>query len=366
MPPPPPPHAHQGVVETRRSKSAPRPTRSRAGATGDRREDHQPRLNARSKLNRGSFDEPAPTSNGKLCIHALRLLGWNSIDRSLLQTILCKRTAASYVAAYAESLVAEVSSSRSIVFFDWGCLCIIDEISPAYSNVDERHEEEAFEQYLDFLLKDVVYPCSSNEDVTVVQRPQDEDRDSITLIFDRGSTGRRNPILNDVVYLEPTVEAEDRRKRALACALALSQSLALKHVELELQRWITESVNPLTLVLAQSGDVPDEEDTLRLYGRLHGFLHEVDGIGQALAMPADIDVESKAIYLMAYEYLEVEARLKVMQERFDITKASLSLFKSLRESSESTRKERIIIYLLVVCVLIAGLELLVKASRWHG
>ena len=323
-------------------------------------------MNARSKL-RGTFDEPAqtPTSNAKLRIHALRLLEWNSIDRSLLQTILCKRTAASYVAAYAESLVAEVSSSRSIVFFDWGCLCIIDEITSAYSNVDERHEEEAFEQFLDFLLKDVVYPCSSN-DVTVVQRPLDEDRDSITLIFSGGSAGRRNPILNDVVYLEPTVEAEDRRKRALACALALSQSLALKHVELELQRWITESVNPLTLVLAQSGDVPDEVDTLRLYGRLHGFLHEVDGIGQALAMPADIDVESKAIYLMAYEYLEVEARLKVMQERFDITKASLSLFKSLRESSESTRKERIIIYLLVVCVLIAGLELLVKASRWRG
>lgn len=63
---------------------------------------------------------------------------------------------------------------------------------------------------------------------------------------------------------------------------------------------------------------------------------------------------------MAYEYLEVEARLKVMQERFDIIKGSLSLFKTLRESSESTRKERIIIWLLVVCVVIAALELLMK------
>ena len=49
-----------------------------------------------------------------------------------------------------------------------------------------------------------------------------------------------------------------------------------------------------------------------------------------------------------------------MQDRFDIIKASLSLFKTLRESSESTRKERIIIWLLVVCVVIAALELLVK------
>ncbi len=63
---------------------------------------------------------------------------------------------------------------------------------------------------------------------------------------------------------------------------------------------------------------------------------------------------------MTYEYLEVEARQKVMQDRFDIIKASLSLFKTLRESSESTRKERIIIWLLVVCVVIAALELLVK------
>lgn len=54
-----------------------------------------------------------------------------------------------------------------------------------------------------------------------------------------------------------------------------------------------------------------------------------------------------------------------MTDRFDIIKASLSLFKSLKESSDSTRKERIIIYLLVVCCVIAALELLVKAYRWH-
>jgi len=127
-----------------------------------------------------------------------------------------------------------------------------------------------------------------------------------------------------------------------------------------LQQWIERSFNPRTLILAESGEVPDEPTTLKLYGQYTGFVQEVDVIGQALAMPADIDAEYKGLYLMTYEYLEVEARQKVMQDRFDIIKASLSLFKTLRESSESTRKERIIIWLLVVCVVIAALELLVK------
>ena len=226
--------------------------------------------------------------------------------------------------------------------------------------MDEKQEDEAFRQFLSFLLEDVVFPSSSLPgDAIEPFRLTDEDQDSLTLTF-ANAKGRKNPIENDVVYLEPTESAEDRRKSALACGLALGQSLSLKGVELKLQRWTTDSFNPRTLILAESGEVPDEECTLRLYGQYTGFLQEVDVIGQALAMPADIDAESKDLYLMTYEYLEVEARQKVMQERFDIIKASLSLFKALRESSESTRKERIIIWLLVVCVVIAALELLVK------
>ena len=271
--------------------------------------------NARSKLLgqlvesefEGQSSPSTRQQTSTIRIRALRLADWSSIDRSLLQTILCKRTAASFVAAYTDSLVAEVSDRRSIAIYDWGCLCVIDEVPAWYSNVDEQQEEEAFEQYLQFLLEDVIYPCSSSDssDVRVAARPVDEDLDSLTLRFSGGAKDRKNPIVNDVVFLEPASDptSEDRRKTALACALALSQSLALKGVELELQRWTTESLNPLTQILAESGDVPDEEVTLRLYGNFHSFLHEVDGIGQALAMPADIDLEARETYLMCYEYL---------------------------------------------------------------
>ena len=287
--------------------------------------------NARSKLRftSAAFRDPEYIDTmSTVRIRALRLSDWNTIDRSMLQSLLCKRTAASYVAAFTDMLVAEVSDHRSIAIYDWGCLCVIDEIASGYINVDKQEEDEAFRQYLDFLVEDVVYPCSSSDEIEV-SKPTDEDQDSLTLLFS-GTEGRKNPIENDVVYLDPTESAEDRRKKALACALALSQSLALKGVELELQQWATESLNPLTLILAESGEVPDEEVTLRLYGRyvlltcaagrviqgfrvhgvficmkdlqyhvshvhgrFHGFLHEVDGIGQALAMPADIDAESK-------------------------------------------------------------------------
>lgn len=353
------------VDDGRRSRSAPRPTGTRRHVGKDVARGRPQATttfsakNARSKLNFSSSDHIEGTNQVR--IRALRLPHWNSIDRSTLQSLLCKRTAASYVAAFNDMLVAEVSDRRCICIYDWGCMCVIDdEIDSGYLNVDEKQEDEAFRQFLSFLLEDVVFPSSSLPgDAIEPFRLTDEDQDSLTLTF-ANAKGRKNPIENDVVYLEPTESAEDRRKSALACGLALGQSLSLKGVELKLQRWTTDSFNPRTLILAESGEVPDEECTLRLYGQYTGFLQEVDVIGQALAMPADIDAESKDLYLMTYEYLEVEARQKVMQERFDIIKASLSLFKALRESSESTRKERIIIWLLVVCVVIAALELLVK------
>jgi uncharacterized Rmd1/YagE family protein len=344
-------------MESRRSRSAPRPTGSKHGVP--------PVKNARSKLRKVFVDEPVAIPSDvqdavtEIRIRALRLADWNTIDRALLQTILCKRTAASYVAAYSEMLLAELDTNRCIGIYDWGCICVIDEVFREGYGIEQR-EEDAFKQYLDFLLHDVIYPCSSSTAGFV--KPTDEDQDSLTLLFS-GVKGRKNPIENDVVFLEPTTSAEDRRKMAMACSLALSQSLSLRSLELELQEWCAEQLNPLTLILAESGDVPDEEVTLRLFGRFYGFLEAVDRIGPALQSPADIDAEAKAMYTMAYEYLEVEARLKVMHERFDIIKSSLGLFKTLRESSESTRKERIIIYLLVVCVCIAALELLVKMSR---
>jgi len=367
----------------RRSKSAPRPT-GRRNAGKDQSSKDAPRgrahattattatttrKNARSHLKftggsllRDDLDAH-DTTTSKVRIRALRLPGWNTIDRSMLQSLLCKRTAASYVAAFTDMLVAEVSDPRCICIYDWGCLCVIDdEIESGNLHVDGPREDDAFRQFLEFLLQDVVFPSSSLPyDAVESFRLTDESQDSMTLIFG-GRKGRKNPIENDVVYLEPAGSAEDRRKSALACALALGQSLSLKGVEIKLQRWTAESFNPRTLILAESGEVPDEECTLKLYGQYTGFVQEVDVIGQALAMPADIDAESKAVYLMTYEYLEVEARQKVMQDRFDIIKASLSLFKTLRESSESTRKERIIIWLLVVCVVIAALELMVKIT----
>ena len=266
------------------------------------------------------------------------------------------------MAAFNDMLVAEVSDRRCICIYDWGCMCVIDdEIDSGYLNVDEKQEDEAFRQFLSFLLEDVVFPSSSLPgDAIEPFRLTDEDQDSLTLTF-ANAKGRKNPIENDVVYLEPTESAEDRRKKcpwhagwrlARACLSRVSNS-------------------------SSSGGRPTRSTRGRSFLRSRvrcrtrnahyactasytGFLQEVDVIGQALAMPADIDAESKDLYLMTYEYLEVEARQKVMQERFDIIKASLSLFKALRESSESTRKERIIIWLLVVCVVIAALELLVK------
>jgi hypothetical protein len=365
-----------GLDDERRSKSAPRPTavcrrakevkeasRGRAQATTaaakrNARCSQLKRAGGSTLLSDASGAHNAATS--KVWIRALRLPGWNTVDRSMLQTLLCKRTAASYVAAFTDVLVAEVSDRRCICIYDWGCLCVIDEIESGFAGI-VLHEDDAFRQFLEFLLQDVVFPSSSLPCDTIESfRLTDEDQDSMTLMFVGGGKGRKNPIENDVVYLEPTESAEERRKCALACALALGQSLSLKGVEIMLQQWIERSFNPRTLILAESGEVPDEPTTLKLYGQYTGFVQEVDVIGQALAMPADIDAEYKGLYLMTYEYLEVEARQKVMQDRFDIIKASLSLFKTLRESSESTRKERIIIWLLVVCVVIAALELLVK------
>jgi uncharacterized Rmd1/YagE family protein len=346
-------------MDSRRSKSAPRPGRASTQTVSIK--------NSRSKQRKIFLNDAVPLETPRaqnavrIRIHALRLADWNTIDRALLQTILCKRTAASYVASYSQMLMAEVGTNRHILVFDWGCLCIVDE-GTQHRRLTDQQEEEALNQYIDFLLNDVIYVCSSS-DIKERVKPSAEDQDSITLLF-AGVRGRKNRIENDVMFLEPTDIAEDRRKLATACSFALSQSLSLRSLELELQDWCAEQLNPLTIVLAESGDVPDEEVTLRLYGRLYGFLDSVDAIGPALDTPADLeDSDTKAVYSEVYEYLEVEGRLKIMHERFDIFKASLSLFKSLLESSESTRKERIIIYLLVVCVCIAGLELLAKIYR---
>lgn len=279
--------------------------------------------------------DPIETNVIHVCCRAYSLGG--NVDRELLQAMLYKRSSARNVQAYSALLsVHDDQTKKRIYIFDWGGLVVCE-------------DEEIEEQFVDFLLQDVVKPA------VLADVDDDMQYDTLYIAFE----SRPRPIIeNDVIHLHSACYGSE--DVLIAVVIALSQSLSLRKVETHFVQWCETQIHPLTEILADSGEVPNKQDTLALIGDLYNFIHRVSLLGPALDRPDDLPPNQVELYNKVYEYLEVSDRLKIVHERFDIVKSQLELFRRNGDHNEAEYKERIIILLVAICSLLAFFELYVK------
>jgi uncharacterized Rmd1/YagE family protein len=266
----------------------------------------------------------------------------NSFDRSRLQDQILKRSSASSIRAFPEvmSSVYKVpggdAAQGDIFYFDWGCV-----VFWGLEKSMERH-----------IIREIAEPCVEGDVF-----PSDRiERDQLRLMY---TSSPKTVMENDTLALHFRFAADFNVK--LAISFALAQSTKLSVAEEELRR-MGKRLAYVPDMLADSGEVPlTERDTMRAVGHLYRQMAAVTLLGAALDVPDAMDSAPSnitALYKASYDYLEVAERLSLLTDRFNVMKEMLELCRTLGQQAHYAYLEKVIIWLIGLCVLIAVIQLI--------
>lgn len=255
-------------------------------------------------------------------------------DRNALLEKIFKRTQAPSVKTFSEVLVAlhsqvDREDVQTVLYFDWGCVCICEDFRDAEAD--------------DFLLDDVALPCVEDPYV-------EREDDHLRVVF---SDSPRNVIENDTISLQSDFYGDENI--LLAVGFAMAQSLKLRKLESDLKTYV-EDISFVPEKLAATGEIPvPSQDIMQFIGFLYRQMNHVNLVGPALDTPDDLpnDELIRSLYRDVYEYLEVQERLGIMHDRFEIVRDMLELCRSVGQHAHAEFLEKTIIVLIVACGVLA-------------
>eukprot|EP00889_Picochlorum_renovo_P007710 jgi/Picre1/34740/NNA_002206.t1 len=244
--------------------------------------------NARVPAELQRVGEPGTHINGDRVVQIRCHCIGDHFDRNALLEKIFKRTQAPSVKTFSEVLVAlhsqvDREDVQTVLYFDWGCVCICEDFRD--TEVD------------DFLLDDVALPCVEDQ-YSPNEREDDHLKDENIL---------------------------------LAVGFAMAQSLKLRKLESDLKGYV-EDISFVPEKLAATGEIPvPAQDIMQFIGFLYRQMNHVNLVGPALDTPDDLPNEEliRSLYRDVYEYLEVQERLGIMHDRFEIVRDMLELFVAL-------------------------------------
>lgn len=224
-----------------------------------------------------------------------------------------------------------------VVFFEFGVV--------VFFGLEERHEKD--------ILEDI-------SNAGVVKRPIDEDGWEIEECHFAHDPQISYPrIYNDFFTLKSRSHL-----LKLSIAHALAQSTLLAHYETNAQRVLS---SPLTLSipkqLAESGALRlRRNEALKLTGRLFKLRRDVNLVSNVLDVPDLFWSESslKTLYDAVREYMEIEHRVQVLNEKLGIASDFLEAIHDHLNNSAMERITWIIIWLIVVACLVELGEVLAR------
>jgi uncharacterized Rmd1/YagE family protein len=266
----------------------------------------------------------------------------NMFDRARLQDQILKRSSASSIRAFPEvmSSVYKVpggdAAQGDIFYFDWGCI--------VFWGLDKSMERH--------IIKEIAEPCLEGDAL-----PTDRiERDQLRLMY---TSSPKTVMENDTLALHFRFAGDFNVK--LAISFALAQSTKLSVAEEELRR-MGKRLAYVPDMLADSGEVPlTERDTMRAIGHLYRQMAAVTLLGAALDVPDAMDSAPSnitALYKASYDYLEVAERLSLLNDRFQVMREMLELVRTLGQQAHYASLEKVIIWLIGLCVLIAVIQLI--------
>jgi uncharacterized Rmd1/YagE family protein len=201
------------------------------------------------------------------------------------------------------------------------------------------------------VLREIAEPCLV--DAALPRHRQERDR--LRVLY---TSAPLAAMKNDTLALHYR-HAEDIDVK-LACSSALAQSTQLRVYEEEL-RILVKRLATVPTSLAESGQVPlKDREVLRCIGELYSQMSSVNLIGAAMGMPEAVEGGRTAIrtlYRGVHEYLDIEERLQLLNERFSITNELLELCRTMGHQMRLERLDGVVILLLVVCVVVALFQL---------
>jgi len=269
-------------------------------------------------------------------------IGNRVFDRARLQDQILKRSSASSLRAYSEvmSSVYKVpggdAAQGDIFYFDWGCV--------VFWGLEESMEKH--------IIKEIAEPCLEGDALS----PDRIESDQLRLMY---TSSPKTMMENDTLALHFRFASDFNVK--LAISFALAQSTKLSVAEEELRR-MGKRIAYVPDMLATSGEVPlTERDTMRAVGHLYGQMAAVTLLGAALDVPDAMDSAPSnitALYKASYEYLEVAERLSLLNDRFQVMREMLELCRTLGQQQHYAYLEKVIIWLIGVCVVIAVVQLI--------
>ena len=320
----------------------------------------------------GGILPSARKSGGEVVEKTLRChcVGDAFVNKGLLMDLILRRTNSPSIRTFSEVFCAkhsqlDVDAENEVFYFDWGTVVVCGGGEDSGGGGGEGGGGMVARdysggggggggggEYEEYLVEDLVVPCLNR--AYPVQR---REVDQLILSF---SPSPKTVIENDEICLDKKYADDD--DVLLALSFALAQSTKLRVCEEDF-RLLMRKLSHIPESLAETGQVPrSAEEVMKYMGELYTQMADVNLLGAALDLPDDLPPTAyvRSLYKAAYGYLEVAERLAVLHERFGVVKEMLELCRSLAQHGHADYLEKVIIYLLVVCGLIAMIQLIAE------
>jgi uncharacterized Rmd1/YagE family protein len=267
-----------------------------------------------------------PEARGRITIHCLA----ESLDTAVLASRLEARGPAflgrRYPEVYAGHYVDPITNTRvgELHCFDYGVVVLWS----------LNREQEAD------VLKNLVGPALEDP-----LPPGETEVDEFAYVYGPGKPS----IADDTISLPARAVGDATTKLAISHALAQSTKLCL-YEERVLE--VVEATRDLPEAMAATGRVPvSRTDVARLIGRVFLLKSAVNLLGSVLDVPDffwDRPDSVQALYQRVCAYVELPARMEVLESRFNVLNSMLDLARAYQDSRHSSRLEWTVILLIVV------------------
>jgi len=283
--------------------------------------------------------EVGPGTRGRITVYCVS----DSLDREMLDKRLQQRGPQFLLHSYPDALYGKYSELEhgivgDVLYFDYGVV--------VFWGLSKKQEQD--------VLKNLVAPCQEAP-LPAAKAARDEFQYNY-------AANEKAHIQNDTVTIDYRLSRNHMIKIAISHALA--QSTKLVHFEARVLDIISNTKN-LPEHLANTGEILlSKKQIAQLIGTVFIEKSRVNLLSTVLDTPEffwDAPDSMQTLYERVCEYMELEERVRVLNNRYQVLTEMLDVLRDHQNNSHSAALEWIVIWLIVVCLLVC-----LSALPWLG
>lgn len=286
--------------------------------------------------------EVGPGTRGRITVYCVS----DSLDREMLDKRLQQRGPQFLLHSYPDALYGKYSELEhgivgDVLYFDYGVV--------VFWGLSKKQEQD--------VLKNLVAPCQEAP-LPAAKSARDEFQYNY-------AANEKAHIQNDTVTIDYRLSRNHMIKIAISHALA--QSTKLVHFEARVLD-IISNTKDLPEHLANTGEILlSKKQIAQLIGTVFIEKSRVNLLSTVLDTPEffwDAPDSMQTLYERVCEYMELEERVRVLNNRYQVLTEMLDVLRDHQNNSHSAALEWIVIWLIVVCLFV-GLFECTALVGWH-